>query len=88
MTVPVFIDPSTGEDIDGTLEAAERWRPTAEREKQAFQQRVSAAEQRANVAGERARALEERLRVLTAHAPRWNVTLRVEAPSRKIVILS
>ena len=62
VTVLVFIDPSTGEEIDGTLEAVERRRRTAEREKQA-------AEQRANVADERARALEERLRALTAHAP-------------------
>ena len=69
VTVLVFIDPSTGEEIDGTLEAAERQRRTAEREKQALLQRVSAAEQRANVADERARALEERLRALTAHAP-------------------
>ena len=83
MTVPVFIDLSTGEEIDGTPEAAER-RRTAEREKQGLQQRVSAAEQRASVADERARALEERLRALTAHASRWNVTLRVEAPSRKL----
>ena len=69
VTVLVFIDPSTGEEIDGTLEAVERRRRTAEREKQALLQRVSAAEQRANVADERARALEERLRALTAHAP-------------------
>ncbi len=76
VTVLVFIDPSTGEEFDGTLEAAERRRWTAEREKQAaerekqaLQQRVRAAEQRANVADERARALEEQLRALTAQAP-------------------
>ena len=62
VTVLVFIDPSTGVEFDGTLEAAER-------EKQALQQRLSAAEQRANLADERARALEQRLRSLAAHAP-------------------
>jgi len=66
VTVLVFIDLSTGEEIDRTLEAAEWRRRTverekqpAEREKQALQQRVSAGEQRANVADERARTLEE-----------------------------
>ena len=62
VTVLVFIDPRTGEEFDGTLEAAERRRRIADREKQA-------AEQRANAADERARALEERPRALTAPAP-------------------
>ena len=62
VTVLVFRDPRTGEEFDGTLEAAERRRRIAEREKQA-------AEQRANAADERARALEEQLRALTADAP-------------------
>ena len=75
-TVVVFIDPHTGEEFDGSLEAAER-------DKQELQQQVSAAEQRARAAErdkqelrqraieaeERARVLEERLRPLTAHAP-------------------
>ncbi len=76
VTVLVFIDPRTGEEFDGTLEAAERRRRSAERqmqaaerEKQALQQRVSAAEREKQVAEEKARALEERLRALTAHAP-------------------
>ena len=75
-TVVVFTDPHTGEEFDGSLEAAER-------DKQELQQQVSAAEQRARAAErdkqelrqraieaeERARLLEERLRSLTAHAP-------------------
>ena len=68
-TVLVFIDPDTGEEFDGSLEAAER-------DKQELQQRVRAAErdkqelrQRAIQAEERAQALEERLRSLTAHDP-------------------
>ncbi len=68
-TVVVFIDPHTGEEFDGSLEAAER-------DKQELQQRVRAAErdkqelrQRAIQAEERAQALEERLRSLTAHDP-------------------
>ena len=81
--VLVFVDPRTGREFDGTLEAAERGRrlverekkalqqqvKAAERDKQALRQRVSAAEQRANAADERARALEEQLRALTGHAP-------------------
>ena len=55
VTVLVFIDPRTGEEFDGRLEAAERRRQAAEREKQTLQLRV--------------RALEERLRALTAQAP-------------------
>ncbi len=54
-TVVVFIDPHTGEEFDGSLEAAER-------DKQELRQRAIEAE-------ERARVLEERLRSLTAHAP-------------------
>ena len=61
-TVLVFVDPRTGQEFDGTLEAAERRVSAAERDKQA-------AEQRANAEAERARALEERLRALAAHAP-------------------
>ena len=75
-TVLVFVDPRTGQEFDGTLEAAERRVSAAERDKQALQQRASAAErdkqaaeQRANAEAERARALEERLRALAAHAP-------------------
>ena len=76
VTVLVFMDPRTGEEFDGRLEAAERRRRIAEREKRAAQREKRAAqrekktaEQRANAADERARALEERLRALTAHAP-------------------
>ena len=76
VTVLVFMDPRTGEEFDGRLEAAERRRWIAEREKRAAQREKRAAqrekktaEQRANAADERARALEERLRALTAHAP-------------------
>ena len=68
-TVLVFVDPRTGREFDGTLEAAERGRRLAEREKKALQQQVQAAEQRANAADERAQALEEQLRALTGHAP-------------------
>ena len=44
VTVLVFIDPSTGEEFDGSLEGAERRRRIAERDKRALQQQVSAAE--------------------------------------------
>ena len=83
VTVLVFMDPRTGEEFDGRLEAAERRRRIAELEKQAAEQRANAADERANAADERAneaderaneaderaRALEERLRALTAQAP-------------------
>ena len=55
VTVLAFIDPRTGEEFDGRLEAAE--------------QRRQIAEDRALAAEDRVRALEERLRALTAQAP-------------------
>ena len=68
-TVLVFVDPRTGQEFDGTLEAAERRVSAAERDKRAAERDKQAAEQRANAEAERARALEQRLQALTAHAP-------------------
>ena len=77
-TVLVFVDTSTGQEFDGTLEAAERGRRLVEREKQALQQqvraaeheqqalrqRVSAADRERRAAEQRANAADERARAL------------------------
>ena len=68
VTILVFIDPRTGEEFDGRLEAAERRRRIAEQEKQAAVREKQAAEREKQAAVREKQTLQQRVRAAEQQA--------------------